>query len=216
MPAKIISLEGNIGSGKSTFLEKMEYYFREESNIIFLQEPVKEWDKIKDADGNTMLQKFYADQYKYSFSFQMMAYISRLALLKNTIKENPNAVIITERSLFTDKLVFAKMLFDDNKIEDVNYSIYLNWFDTFADDFTLAGMIYLKTDPEICYERIHVRSRAGEDVIPLEYLEKCDRYHNKMMHELSSDTKQLILNGNNNINDKLHEWINEVRSFLIV
>jgi len=214
MQTKIISLEGNIGSGKSTLLAKLEYYFREETNIVFLQEPVQEWETIKDQEGNTMLQKFYADQEKYSFSFQMMAYISRLALLKKTVKENPGAIIITERSLFTDKMVFAKMLFDDNKIEDVNYQIYLKWFDTFADDFPLSGVIYLKTDPTICSQRINLRNRPGEDGIPLDYLTKCDEYHSKMMNNLSYKTAKLILDGNENINDKLYEWIAVIHEFV--
>ena len=40
---------------------------------------------------NDLLMKslldFYEDKAKYAFPFQMMAYISRLALLKNTIKQ---------------------------------------------------------------------------------------------------------------------------------
>ena len=114
MSAKVISIEGNIGSGKSTLLSHLKQSLSAENvpQIIFLQEPVDEWENIKDEQGNTMIQKFYGDQTKYSFSFQMMAYISRLALLKKSIEENPSAIIITERSLFTDKFVFAKMLYD--------------------------------------------------------------------------------------------------------
>ena len=41
--------------------------------------------------------------------------------MKNAIDVNPDAFIITERSLYTDKEVFAKMLYDDKKIEDINY-----------------------------------------------------------------------------------------------
>ena len=128
MSAKVISIEGNIGSGKSTLLSHLKQSLSAENvpQIIFLQEPVDEWENIKDEQGNTMIQKFYGDQTKYSFSFQMMAYISRLALLKKSIEENPNAIVITERSLFTDKFVFAKMLYDSKKMESVEYQIYLN------------------------------------------------------------------------------------------
>ena len=45
----------------------------------------------------------------------MMAYISRLAQLKKIIKEHPWSIIITERSIFTDRNVFAKMLYDNKK-----------------------------------------------------------------------------------------------------
>ena len=90
------------------------------SNIIFLQEPVDEWTKIK-INNVTILEKFYQEPDKYAFSFQMMAYISRLAILQKAIKENPDAIIISERCLLTDKYVFAKMLHDSNKIDPYLY-----------------------------------------------------------------------------------------------
>jgi deoxycitidine kinase/deoxyguanosine kinase len=79
---KIISIDGNIGSGKSTLMGKLKTYFINNKNVVFLKEPVDEWDTIRDENNVTMLEKFYADQKTYSFPFQMMAYISRLALLK--------------------------------------------------------------------------------------------------------------------------------------
>ena len=48
----------------------------------------------------------------------MMAYISRLNKLKQAIemlKLKKNALIITERSLVTDKHVFAQMLYDEKR-----------------------------------------------------------------------------------------------------
>ena len=89
---KIISIEGNIGSGKSTLLENLKQEFKHNKNIIFLREPVDEWESIRDSKGTSMIEKFYADQDKYSFSFQMMAYISRLALLKKAVENNDNYI----------------------------------------------------------------------------------------------------------------------------
>lgn len=97
---KIVSIEGNIGSGKTTLLANIRKTLGENKNIVFLKEPVDTWDTIRDAQGQTMLQKFYADQEKYSFPFQMMAYITRLTLLRTAIRQNPDAIIITERSLY--------------------------------------------------------------------------------------------------------------------
>ena len=73
--ARIISIEGNIGSGKSTLLENLKEKYKDDNKMVFLDEPVKLWNNIKDKNGMTMLEKFYSDQDKYSFSFQMMAYI---------------------------------------------------------------------------------------------------------------------------------------------
>ena len=87
---KIISIEGNIGSGKSTVINSLKQLYSISNKIpkiYFLEEPVSEWETFKDCNGKNIIEKFYADQKKYSFSFQMMAYISRLSMLKNAIKE---------------------------------------------------------------------------------------------------------------------------------
>ena len=135
----IYSIEGNIGSGKSTLVRRLQ---KMNSNIVFMLEPVDEWGDIKDRKGENILTKFYRNQKKYSFSFQMMAYISRLSKLKKIIRKNPYSIIITERSMLTDKNVFAKMLYDDDKIEEVNYIIYLKWFDEFITGYNLIRDLF--------------------------------------------------------------------------
>ena len=218
---KIISIEGNIGSGKSTLLENVRNYYKDNSNVIFLREPVDEWEKIKDKDGSTMLQKFYGNQDRYSFAFQMMAYISRLKILRDTFKDNKNnteLIIITERSLYTDKYVFAKMLFDQGKIEDVCYQIYLNWFEEFAQDFQITHTVYVKTEPQKCYDRIHKRARQGEEVIPLDYLKDCNNYHDEFLDKTSGiKIDQLELNGNLDIyenNKIIDDWLFQINKFI--
>ena len=217
---QIYTIEGNIGSGKSTLLEFLKDELTiSNQKIIYMKEPVDEWEEIKDSAGNTMLQKFYENQEKYSFPFQMMAYISRLNLMKETIEQNPNAIIISERSLYTDKYVFAKMLYETDKIEDVNYQIYCKWFDTFVKDYPISGIIYVKTDPEICYDRVAKRSRVGESSIPLDYLVSCDKYHDDMMdiEKQVMSKNQLVLDGNVDIfyrKDTLNDWIKRVKEFI--
>jgi deoxyadenosine/deoxycytidine kinase len=217
MVAKVISIEGNIGSGKSTLLSHLKQTLSLENGqqVLFLQEPVDEWENIKDEEGNTMIQKFYANQEKYSFAFQMMAYISRLSLLKKSVEENPDMIIITERSLFTDKFVFAKMLYDSKKIESVEYQIYLRWFDTFAKDFHIAGTIYVKTDPEMCHTRIAKRSRNGESTISLDYLNSCHEYHENMINVQTSTSQSILeLNGNLEIMDMKDVWLKTITEFI--
>jgi deoxyadenosine/deoxycytidine kinase len=142
-----------------------------------------------------MLQKFYKNQKMYSFSFQMMAFISRFSILRETVRQHPSAIIITERCLYTDKYVFAKMLFEMKNIEDVNYQIYNKWFEEFALEFPINKIIYIKATPEICFNRIKKRDRTGESNIPLDYLIQCNTYHDEMMKILSS-VEIIELDGN--------------------
>lgn len=229
---EIISIEGNIGSGKSTLLEHLKTHYSNNENVLFLKEPVDEWNNIKDEKGETILAKFYADQEKYSFTFQMMAYISRLKILKDAVNQiqkrktyssvntDKKYVIITERSLYTDKMVFAKMLFDTGKMEYINHQIYLQWFDSFIEEFPVQKIIYVKTEPTICHNRIHIRNRNGENNIPLDYLTSCENYHEYMLNKNSAECVchiQLILDGNNNIyekNDILSNWISQIENFI--
>ena len=220
---EIISIDGNIGSGKSTLMANLRQHYKEDVNVVFLKEPVDEWVKIKDKNGITILEKFYEDTEKYAFSFQMMAYISRLKVLKDTLKNinsTTKTIVISERSLFTDKIVFAKMLYDTNKIDHVNYQIYLNWFDAFSEEFPVHKIIYVKTDPEKCNSRILKRAREGENLIPLEYLQSCHMYHNNMIDISSPDCicrEQLVLDGNIDIfenQNQLRDWIMEVDNFI--
>ena len=220
---EITSIDGNIGSGKSTLMANLREHYKSNPNVVFLKEPVDEWAEIKDENGVTILEKFYEDSEKYAFSFQMMAYISRLKVLKDTIKNinsSKKTIVISERSLYTDKMVFAKMLYDSKKIEPINYQIYLNWFDAFSQEFPVHKVIYVKTDPEKCHSRILKRAREGENLIPLEYLKNCDGYHDNMINVYSSDCickSQLILDGNIDIyenQDQLEKWIAAIDHFI--
>jgi deoxyadenosine/deoxycytidine kinase len=151
----------------------------------------------------------------------MMAYISRLALLKEAVKNNPTAIFISERSLFTDREVFAKMLYKSGFIEEVNYKIYLRWFDSFSSEFPLHKVIYVKADPQVCFDRIKKRSRTGESNIPLTYLENCHIHHNDMLDRTATNCicqDQFVLDGNINIyqnDNQLDHWIQEIEKFIM-
>jgi deoxyadenosine/deoxycytidine kinase len=133
----IISIDGNIGSGKSSIVRYFEKNFAKycaskgyTCKICFLQEPVSTWESIGDANGKSIITHFYENNERYSFAFQVMAYTSRLSLLKEALKENYD-VIISERSIYTDKFVFAKSLYNAKKMTLIEYLIYLNLFNEF-------------------------------------------------------------------------------------
>ena len=217
----LFSVEGNIGAGKSTIIEHLKKYtkFIHGKDVIFIDEPVQEWQTVKDKSGKTMLELFYTNPSKYAFSFQTMALLSRLTAIRDAIETEKRSSeprpIVTERSLHTDKHVFATMLFDSGKIEDINYQIYLSWFDAFIQECPIDLVVYVKTDPVICQERIGKRLREGEEGIPLEYLEQCDAYHEKMLLALNKPT--LILNGNEDMTENpnlLESWKNQIAAFV--
>ena len=239
----LVSLEGNIGAGKSTLLEALAQRLGEHlgentvdtngligsTDWIFLREPVHIWDEIRDADGTTILSKFYANPSKYAFAFQIMAYTTRLHELRRLLKENPQCKgVICERSLEADKHIFAKMLYSDGLIEDVMYNIYERFFNEYEDMYKVSGIIYVDADPEVCHQRIIKRSRDGETNITLEYLTKCRDYHsawlvkdqeqsstgNKDNSLLHLDTNRVATFDLDDPNDVGHLWLNQIVGFL--
>jgi deoxyadenosine/deoxycytidine kinase len=183
--AVILSIEGNIGAGKSTLINylKKNLHSADYVPIVYVDEPVEEWNSVRSDDDKPMLELFYADPKRYAFSFQMMAYISRLSNLSTIVKNNPHSIIVTERSLLTDYHVFAKMLHDSHDITTEEYAIYCKWFHHF-NTYPVSGIIYLKCSPEKALEHCVKRNRPGEN-LSLEYLQKLQESHDAW---LSSDT----------------------------
>jgi len=211
--AAIYSIDGNIGSGKSRLICELQKNKAFGKNIVFIQEPVQIWNKIKDGEGRTIIENFYKNKLKWAFSFQIMAYISRLVQLKKIIRENPKSILITERCTYTDRFVFAKMLYNDGMINDIDMKIYLMWFDEFMKDIPIKGFIYVKTNPQKCFERVKKRNRKGE-IIPIEYLEKCHIYHQDW---LINEKNILTLNGNQEYeedNELINHWVVKIKNFI--
>ena len=203
----IVSIDGNIGSGKSSVVRYFEKNFANycaskdyACKVCFLEEPVSTWESIKDEHGKSIIENFYENNERYSFAFQMMAYISRLSLLKEAVKENYD-VIITERSIYTDKNVFAKSLYDCKKMNAIEYQIYSMWFDEFSTIIKSMKMVYIRTSPEICDLRVKLRNRQGE-TIPLQYLKDCHYYHDVWLNNPLKIEQGLVLviNGNEETN----------------
>ena len=223
----ILSVEGNIGSGKSSILKFLEHNNKYD-DIIFLKEPVDKWSNIKDEKGVTILENFYADANKHAFMFQIMAFATRMQILKDTIEENPNVkIIICERSILADKNVFASMLHDDNLIDKMGIAIYNTMADNYFKDYPLNGVIYIDAEAEVCSNRIKKRSRDGESNIELDYLKRCKIYHDKWLFnyrryssvpETKDDTTLLHIKTNEDSTfdncDISKKWLSEIQGYI--
>ena len=210
----IFSVDGNIGSGKSRLVEDLQEFYKDRNDIHFVPEPVEEWHSVVDKDGTPILTNLYKNPKKYAFRFQMMAYISRLDLLRKAIKENKYKIIITERSVSTDKNVFAKMLYDDGKIEEDEYTIYNKWFYSFLDDINVSGLIYVRASPNICSERVIKRNREGE-TISIDYLENCHKYHENWIN--GEKCTKYVIDADINLDNNYHmkeKWLHGVDQFI--
>ena len=189
----IISLDGNIGAGKSTLLSEIR---KSIPDLRVVDEPVGQWTALKNNTGKNLLELFYEDKKRWAYTFQNCAILTRLKNIKEAVEElDANGkgpqVILTERSVLTDKYVFAQMLRDSGDIDDLEWELYDSWFSIFSKQHQVNGIIYLSTSSTTSKDRIHIRNRQGEDRIQLDYLDALDRQHKQWIE--STDIPVLTL-----------------------
>ena len=179
-------------------------------NVHVTFEPINEWVNISPS-GLNLLEEFYKDQSRYAYTFQSIAFRTRVKNLNNLPTNKQN---IIERSIFTDRNVFAKTCYETGKMNDIEWADYNSWFDWLSGHIAPKGYIYLRANPEISYERIRQRNRRGECDITLSYLTELHRKHDNW---LISEANVLVLDVNDEFEKdeyKLNNMIRRVIKFI--
>lgn len=203
----IITLDGNIGVGKSTLLKQLGEKLK---NIEIVLEPVNEWEKLVSEDGKSLLSHFYEDSVRWGYTFQNCAILTRILEIRKALSSTKKDIIITERSVLTDLHVFAKMNHELGNINSLEWELYKKWFDGYSNETPIDAAIYVTTSVETACERIKTRGRKGEGGIPLEYLKKLDEYH----HNWLDNTDMPVLKVSTEQNIFKHENIEKVSKFI--
>jgi deoxycitidine kinase/deoxyguanosine kinase len=194
---RIYSVDGNIGAGKTTFLEAVRTAV---PGINVILEPVGEWLRLKHSDGRSLLELFYADKKRWAYTFQNCAILTRLNATLEALRALPaDAIILTERSVLTDRYVFADMLRASGDLDSLEWELYCKWFDAFAVSLPIEGIIYLSTDFGTAAQRIVKRARSGEERMSCDYLIELDAQHRRWVGstklpvlEICTDTPELM------------------------
>lgn len=203
----LITLDGNIGAGKSTLLDALK---KQLPHVTVIPEPVGEWLQMKNEHGESLLSLFYKDTRRWCYTFQNCAILTRLMhtleILEN-YKKDPSQprIIITERSVLTDRYVFAEMLHSQGKMDDLEWNLYLKWYNHFAANLPVKGIIHLTTSASTSQEHIHIRNRSGEESIPLTYLNDLDEQHHKWIKNSELPTFQIHTEPGTNLVDVVNE-----------
>merc|ERR1711879_85060 len=171
----VLSIEGNIGAGKSTFLRVMEGYFGEE-NVEFIPEPVHLWTN---CNGKNMLEAFYSDTQRYAYMFQSFAFVTRLM---EQSKPQKKLIRILERSGLSDHC-FAENCYENGIMNDIEFAAYETWYNYLVSHMpgTPDGLVYLRTTPKVCHQRMNDRNRQEETGVPLSYLEQLHKRHEEWL-----------------------------------
>ena len=210
----VVTIEGNIGSGKSTLCKELETIsFNKPHKVIY--ENVEEWCKFTDENGRNIFELYYMDKQKYSYLFQSYVVCSRVSHILDTIKKYPDHIIICERSHLTDYYIFATVLHTLDLMSDLEYKIYTEVFKTLNLDITAT--IYNKVDSNICISRIKKRNRQGEQITP-DYIQILHDAHEAWLSSKNDNTDINVLTIDGNVDnldiEKRQQQIEDIISFV--
>jgi len=189
----IISIDGNIGSGKTTQLKLLK-----QAGYAVIEEDVQQW---KDEGW---LDAYYSDPSGNALGFQMRVL---LAHLSRKIDDNN---IIVERSPYSCNYLFGNLLYEDKILNELEYNLLNKYYTEFC--WNPNKCIYIKTDPTICLDRINHRDRTSENQIPFNYLEKLDQKHEQYLVKQKPPFDVFIIDGNQRT-DVVHQNILKILDF---
>lgn len=201
----IISIEGNIGAGKSSLMKLLREKFN--NTVEFIDEPVEEWIQMKNNDGKNLLEVFYNDQPRWAYTFQNIAYITRMKRVVDVINNSTKDFIIMDRSPDGDKNTFTKMLIEDGCIDKLEEEAYNKWCDMFKMYFCKNSdfhYIYLRCDAEVAYNRIDKRGRDEEKKIPFKYIQRLHNSHEEWL--LKKDNVTIVDVNQDFVSDEIRRY----------
>jgi len=197
-----VLVEGNIGCGKTTFLE----HFAQFRQVEVLKEPVERW---RDVNGHNLLQLMYEDPSRWAMPFQ--SYV-QLTMLDHHLHTSNKPVKLMERSIYSARYCFVENMYRSGKMLGCEFEVLDEWF-KFATENSNLNMnvdliIYLRTTPEKALERVNIRNRSEENSIPLAYLQDLHNLHEEWLitkkHKLPAPV--LVIDANQDLPEMQAEY----------
>lgn len=149
-----ITIEGNIGAGKTTLAHLLSRHFN--ARLV-----------LEEFADNPFLPKFYENPKLYAFPLELFFMAERFKQLKDLIQQKDLFQNVTISDyLFTKCLLFAKV----NLPED-EFRLYQRLFEIIHQQLLQPDLlIYLHTPVSKLQQNIKKRNRVYEQKIPDEYL----------------------------------------------
>ena len=154
MKYNFVTIEGNIGAGKTTLSHLLSKHFN--ARLI-----------LEEFADNPFLPKFYENPAQYAFPLELFFMAERYKQLKELLqtKDMFQNITITDY-LFTKCLLFAKV-----NLPDEEFYLYQKLFEIINPQIPQPEiLIYLHTPVHKLQENIKKRNRDYEQKIPNDYL----------------------------------------------
>ena len=154
MNYNFITIEGNIGAGKTTLAHLLSQHFN--ARLI-----------LEEFAENPFLPKFYESPKQFAFPLELFFMAERYKQLKDLLQTKDMFQNVTVSDyLFTKCLLFAKV-----NLPDEEFRLYQKLFDIINPQIVQPDiLIYLHTPVNKLQENIKKRNRKYEQQIPNDYL----------------------------------------------
>lgn len=195
---KRVSIEGNIAVGKSTFARLLQSACPDWEVVT---EPVSQWqnvhrDGVSGSTVSNLLQMMYAEPQRWSYTFQTNSCMTRMRTQlqppgPRLLQAEGGGVQVYERSIYSDRYIFALNSFELGNINATEWAIYQDWHSLLVQEFgqrvALEGIIYLRAPPQTCMERLKIRGRPEEQEVTQDYLETLHVQHDKWLRDKTTE-----------------------------
>lgn len=172
-------LEGNIGAGKSTFLNLAA---KHSPHLSVSLEPLHNWQK--QVYGQSLLANFIENPQRWAYTMETLTMMCRV---KEHLQEQSHPIErrIMERSIYSGHYCFALNGYENGFMNQSEWDMYNQWYQFMVPGKCMPpkGFIYLQVNPEIAHERIKKRNRLAEKKITLAYLKHIHAKHNDFLLE---------------------------------
>jgi len=194
-----VAIEGNIGSGKTSLLK----YFKQNSLVEVIEEPVKKWQNVS---GANTLDLMYSDPKRWSYLFE--SYVL-LTMMEIHHRPQTSPVRLIERSAYSASFCFVENLHRSGTLSTVEYTVFQEWFEYLMshEKPQVDLIVYLRTSPEKCMERIKKRSRNEETSVSMELLNSLhERYEDWLVKKSKFHVPApvVVVDGNQSLKDMFH------------
>ncbi|KAJ9601596.1 hypothetical protein L9F63_000250, partial [Diploptera punctata] len=140
----------------------------------------------------------YDNPSRWGLTFQ--TYV-QLTMMKAHLCPTTKPLKIMERSLFSARYCFVENLYKQGLMTEYEYVVLDEWFNWIVSNLNISVdmIVYLRTEPEVVYERVKSRSRKEENSVSLDYLKQLHELHEVWLHKndtFSSTTPIIILDAN--------------------
>ncbi|XP_005182530.2 deoxynucleoside kinase isoform X1 [Musca domestica] len=171
-----VLIEGNIGSGKTTFLNHFQQF---QEKICLITEPVEKWRNVR---GVNLLKLMYKEPERWAMPFQ--SYVT-LTMLQSHTQQTQKPVKLMERSIFSSRYCFVENMYRNKIIDDGMYHVLQEWYNFIDNSIHVQAdlIVYLRTTPKVVYERMRKRARSEESCVPIKYLEELHKLHEEWLIE---------------------------------